>query len=129
MGCDLALLRHCLKIGKRNVLRMLHEPADAQSIVGKATSQERVVLGRIRQKVVVRPEMRGDFHFRELAGGIPPFDEFLKPPMLNRPVFYTRRACLMVKGVAANHAAISTAMARRKNGRPDQEALSTPANM
>src|SRR5262249_47265089 len=79
MGGDLALLRHCLKFGKRKFLRTLYEPADAQAIVGKAASQQRLIFGRIRQEVLVRPVMRGDVLLSELAGGIPPFGEKLKP--------------------------------------------------
>src|SRR5215471_5209294 len=79
MGGDLALLWHCLELGKRQFLRMLYEPADAQAIVGKAASQHCLIFGSIWQEVLVRPVMRGDVLLRELAGGIPSFGEPLKP--------------------------------------------------
>jgi hypothetical protein len=73
----------CLSIALRsaNENSCGYEPADAQAIVGKAASKERIILGRIRQEVVVRPEMWGDVLLRELTGGIPPFGELLKPAL------------------------------------------------
>src|SRR5215472_13587579 len=129
MGGDLALLWHCLKLGKRKFLRVLYEPADAQAIVGKAASQHCLIFGSMREEVLVRPVMREmSFSVSSLVGSHRSASH-LSPPIINRPVFCTRRACLMVKGVAQSQATMITAIATRKVGKPTQWELSTPANM
>src|SRR5262249_42825844 len=120
MGGDLALLRHCLEVGIRKFLRILHEPADAQAIVGKAA----------RSSAGYSAEFGSKWWFGQKCGeisfsvswlvGSPLSPISLSPPIINQPVFCTLRACLMVKGVATSHATTSTAMATRNWGKPDQ---------